>query len=271
MKFSPRPFGTTSGAIAAILASSLAGIATVAPAARAENMAHISQLLSTRSCEGCSLIGAGLVQANLSGAHLSGADLRDANLSRADLSGADLRGADLSGASLFGANLRGARLEGANLVGTDLRGAYLVDSDIAQVDLENTYIQGSIGLPTAALSPQEHYRFAVDEFKVGDYQRAVEDFGRALELDPNFAAAYMGRAVALYRLGDEPGAVANTNAAAQIYEAQEDTAGVESTQRFLAYMAQPYVPLDVRKGKGSFQGAVSGIGQLLLRFLPIIF
>jgi len=271
MKLAPRPFGMTVGTLATILVGSLAGPLLGTAAAKAEDLAHISQLLSTRDCEGCNLSNAGLVRANLSGAQLAGADLRNANLSRADLSGADLRGANLSGASLYGANLRGARLEGTNLTGTDLRAAYLVDSDLTTVDLNSTYIQGSVGLPTAALSPLEHYRFGVDEFKSGDYQRAIADFNRALELDPEFAAAYMARAVALYRIGDEPGAVASTQTAAKLYEALEDPAGIESTQRFLAYMAQPYLPPDVRKGKGSLQGAVSGIGQLLLRFLPVIF
>ena len=271
MKLTPRPFGMPAGAIATVaLLGSLAGTLLGAVATKAEDIAHITQLLSTLSCERCNLSDAGLVRADLSGAQLAGADLRDANLSRADLSGADLRGADLSGASLYGANLRGARLEGANLAGTDLREAYLVDSDLTQVDINSTYIQGSVGLPTTALSPQQHYRFGIDEFKAGDYQRAIADFSRALELDPTFAAAYMGRAVALYRLGDEPGAVANTKVAAKIYEDLEDAAGMESTQRFLAYMAQPYLPPDVREGNGSLQGAVSGIGQLLLRFLPVI-
>ncbi len=257
-----RLLGVTVGAIAAL--------ALGAPALRAENLNHISQLLSTRDCPGCDLIDAGLVLAELPGARLTGANLQNANLSRANLQNADLRGADLRGASLFGANLKGARLEGADLTGADLREAYLVDSDIALVDISNSYIQGSIGLPVAALSPDEHYRLAVAEFQVGDYQRAVADFGRAISLAPEFAPAYMGRAIAKYRLGDEAGASLDTQRAAELYTEQENEAGVQSTQQFLAYMAQPYIPPDV-KSKGNFGNAVSGISQLLLRFLPAIF
>lgn len=256
--------------VSRIAASAIAALFLGTVAVRAEDLAHISQLLSTRDCEGCNLSDAGLVLANLSGARLAGANLQNANLSRANLQNADLRGADLRGASLFGANLQGARLEGANLLGADLREAYLVDSDIAQADISNAYIQGSIGLPTGTISYSQHYRLGVDEFKAGDYQRAGEEFARAIDLAPEYAPAYMGRALARYRLGDEAGATADTQLAAELYAKQEDTAGVQSTQQFLAYMAQPYLPLEVREGKGDFGSAVRGVSQLLLRFLPVL-
>ncbi|NJL50058.1 MAG: pentapeptide repeat-containing protein, partial [Leptolyngbyaceae cyanobacterium SM2_5_2] len=59
---------------------------------RAENPAHVQQLLETNLCAGCDLSGA-----NLSQAHLIGADLRNADLSGAILVEANLEGADLTG------------------------------------------------------------------------------------------------------------------------------------------------------------------------------
>ena len=69
---------------------------------------HIGQLLTTKNCENCDLVGANLRRQNLPNANLRGADLR----------GAILRGADLRGAVLYSANLRGADLTGAILCQT---------------------------------------------------------------------------------------------------------------------------------------------------------
>ncbi|MGC8715241.1 MAG: pentapeptide repeat-containing protein, partial [Leptodesmis sp.] len=63
--------------------------------AKAENPAHVKQLLETGACAGCDLVGA-----NLQAAHLIGADLRNANLEGANLTYANLEGADLTGANL---------------------------------------------------------------------------------------------------------------------------------------------------------------------------
>lgn len=82
---------------------------------KAENPAHVKQLLETNLCAKCDLSGA-----NLSGAHIIGADLRDA---------------DLRGANLFAANLEGADLTGANLTRADLTEAYLTDASLNEANL----------------------------------------------------------------------------------------------------------------------------------------
>lgn len=122
----------------------LSTICLAAPV-KAENPAHVRQLLETKQCAGCNLAGADLREA-----HLIGADLRDANLKKANLTGANLEGADLTGANLkeakfvqvlasdaslkdtnltgvsfSGTKLYSAELDGAILVGTDFRGAKL--------------------------------------------------------------------------------------------------------------------------------------------------
>ena len=94
----------------------LAGLALTAMLGATPSMAfdaaQFRQLLTTKWCEGCNLIGADLRSADLSGADLSGARLDGANLTNADLTDAILRGADL-----FRGHLRGAILSGADLGG----------------------------------------------------------------------------------------------------------------------------------------------------------
>ena len=94
----------------------LAGLALTAMLGATPSMAfdaaQFRQLLTTKWCEGCNLIGADLRSADLSGADLSGARLGGANLTNADLTDAILRGADLFRADLSGAILSGADLGG---------------------------------------------------------------------------------------------------------------------------------------------------------------
>ena len=59
---------------------------------------HLKQLLETKECEYCDLVGADLENANLEGANLWRAKLRDANLKGANLYEASLEGANLDGA-----------------------------------------------------------------------------------------------------------------------------------------------------------------------------
>ena len=47
----------------------------------AENLSHLSQLLSTKECPFCDLSGSGLVMSNLAGAKLNGANLSQAAIS----------------------------------------------------------------------------------------------------------------------------------------------------------------------------------------------
>ena len=73
----------------------------------AANPAHVKQLLKTKQCPKCDLVGL---------------DLRGDPV-------ANPNGFDLSGANLQGANLSGARLPIVNLQGANLSNAILLDSD----------------------------------------------------------------------------------------------------------------------------------------------
>jgi uncharacterized protein YjbI with pentapeptide repeats len=234
---------------------------------RAENLNHLQQLLSTKQCSFCDLSGAGLVQSNLSGARLSGANLVGANLSQANLSGADLSGANLSGASLFGANLMGANLNGANLNGTDLRGAYLNNANLNSITLENAYVQGAIGIPSAAGTPELFYRWGIAEGKQGRTTAAIENFNQALTINAEYAPAYLARAMAYYRLGQNTLAAQDAQSASTLFEQQGDRPGYEAAQNFIKGMEIALKPKEEGGGSGQFDQMVQGIGSLLLQFV----
>ncbi|ERN39930.1 putative low-complexity protein [Rubidibacter lacunae KORDI 51-2] len=243
----------------------------VAPVTRAEDLQHVNQLLSTRACQLCNLQGTGLVHANLSHAQLQGADLRDANLSRAILSGADLSGADLSGASLNGANLQNAILTGASLDNTDLRDAYLVGATFDPGDLEMAYLQGAIGIPDNSISPEYYYQLGVAETEDGNYPGALEFYNRALGIDSEFAPAYLGRSVALYRQGDDLVAMQDAQTAIDLFIDQDNQKGVQAATKMLYFVQYANAPREIDEGDPDPMQAIGGIVSMLGQFLPLLF
>jgi uncharacterized protein YjbI with pentapeptide repeats len=240
-------------------------LATLAPAVSAENLDHLNQLLSTKQCAQCDLSGAGLVQANLAGANLSGANLSQANLSQANLSGADLRGANLSGASLNGANLIGANLSGAALNGTDLRGSYLTNANLLGTQLDNAYVQGALGMPNNAGTPELFYSWGLLETRKGNYLAALENYDKALNLNPEFAPAYLGRGLAQYRLGKDAVAVQDAQIASQLFEAQKNTNGYQASQNFIKGIEAARKANEPQRSSG-FDQIVQTVGSLLLQY-----
>jgi tetratricopeptide (TPR) repeat protein len=233
--------------------------------ANAENLEHTQRLLSTKQCSQCELSGAGLVLANLAGANLSGADLTRANLSRANLTGADLTGANLTGASLNGANLNGANLSGANLSGSDLRDAYLVGARLYGINLNTAYVQGAVGIPEYAGTPEDFYAWGVSEAGRGNYRAAIEKFNQVLSIKPDFAPALLARGVALYRLGDESAATVDAQSAGVLFTTQGNTLGYQASQNLVKAIEFARNP---PKGGGTSLGnAVVGIGSFLLQLL----
>ena len=252
-----------------IMAIAALGLLVDAPL-RAENLSDLNQLLATKQCLQCDLSGSGLVMSNLSGANLSGANLNRANLSQANLSGANLRGANLSSASLYGANLSGADLSGANLTGTDLRDAYLTNANLLNVSLETAYVEGAVGIPNYAGTPAQFHTWGMNEAAQGNYQTAIDHFNRALNLNSDFAPAYLGRGLAHYRLGDEAQATEDVKIAAQLFEKQDNREGVEAAQNFLgaiAFYRNAANEADKPKGGLGLDRLFGAIGPLLLRFL----
>ncbi len=233
----------------------------------AENLSDLRKLLSTKECRNCDLTGSGLVMANLSGAKLSGVNFSGANLSRADLSGANLIGADLSGASLYGANLSGANLIGANLNGTDLRNAYLHNAVLVGVSFDTAYLQGATGIPNYAGTPEQFVRWGMVEASKGQYHRALEHYNKALSINSQFSYAYLNRGIARYRLGDESGATQDAEIAGKIFEAEDNTLGIEASQKFLEgiEMVNQIEENQHQNRESKVERFLGGIGSLLLK------
>lgn len=249
-----------------LTSATLLAVINLPLAVLAENAAHTSQLLSTKQCEQCQLSSAGLVMSDLVGAKLAGSDLTRANLSRANLTGADLRGAKLVGASLYGANLVGADLTGADLTAVDLRGAYLYNVKMVGVDLSTAYMDGAIGIPNQAGTAEDFYRWAAIEGQKGNYEVAIERYNQALALKPKLAGAYLGRGLARYRLGDEPGATQDATIAGGFFKEQNNPTGYQASQDFIKALEIAKQPPKERKGS-SFLNTIGGIASMLLQFL----
>ncbi len=254
-----------------ILVSSITlTILSISTMAVGENINHTRQLLSTKECEQCDLVGVGLVMSNLSGANLSGANLTNANLSQANLSGANLSGANLTGASLYGANLSGANLSGAIINGTDLRDTYLYHADLTGINFNNAHVQGAQGIPTYVGSPEQFYGWAVAEAQRGNFQGAIAHYNRALTIDSNYAMAYLGRGLAQYRLGNEQQAAQDAEIAAVLFETQNNPQGYQTTQEFIQGMAFAREALEnpnYRDPGGDMGQLFQGVFGIVMQFL----
>jgi len=234
--------------------------------ARAENLDHVRQLLSTKQCQRCDFIGAGLVMAQLPGADLRGANLTRANLSQANLVGADLRGARLAGASLSGANLSGANLTGADLRNTDLRGTIFSSALLTDADLEGAGLRGAIDLPSTIGTPELFYEWAIDSAQQKRYDLAIDQFSQALVRDPSYAPAFFGRSIARFEIGDRKGAVTDMALANALFKTQGNIASVESSAKVLAEMQKPPQESD-RGGNGFGTSMLNFVGGLLKLFI----
>ena len=229
-----------------------------------ENINHIQQLLSTKKCPDCDLTNAGLVMVNLTGANLKGANLVSANLSRANLTGADLRGANLTSATLYGANLTGANLTGAILNGTDLRATYLFNANLKEVDLNNSYLQGAIGIPKNASTPEQLYQLGLIAAQKQDHKSAIDYYNQSLSINPKFAPAYLGRGVSRYRLGDEKGASQDAEISSELFAKQNNKDGYLTSQNFIKGMEDLRNPKAKKRGGGFFD-FLTNVGTMLLQ------
>ncbi len=240
--------------------------------AQAANPDHIQQLLSTRRCSQCDLVGASLVYANLVGADLQGADLRGANLSRSNLSQANLRGANLQSATLFGATLTDAQLTSANLTSTDLRQAVMFGADLSGATMNQALIIGAIGLPLEVATPRERFNWGVHEADRRNFSGAIVYYNQAITQDPTFAEAYLNRAVARSHMADYAGAIGDGKMAAQLFAQANNPAQQELAEKFSRdlekYVEQGESEQSDGNGVGiSILNFVRGVGSFLIPLL----
>ena len=251
-----------------LLWTALAIVATnLGSVARAENLDHIRQLLSTKQCQRCDLQNASLVMANLQSASLTNANLQQANLSRVNLAGADLRNAKLAGSSLSGANLGGADLTGADLRNTDLRGTVFTGAILTGTLLDGATLQAAIDLPSTIGTAEQYYQWATDSTRQKRYDIAIDQFSQSLLRNPVHAPSYFGRGIAKFETGDRKAAIADMGQANELFKTQGDKAGLESTDRILLEMKKPVEANEGRGGNGLGTSMINIVGGLLKIFL----
>lgn len=233
--------------------------------AKSENVNDLRQFLATKQCQECDLSGSGLVMANLVGADLRGANLVGANFSQANLTGANLAGANLSGASFNGANLSGANLRGAIANGTDFRHVYFINADLTGVILKNAYVEGAVGIPDYAGNPEMFYGWGLMENKQGNFNAAIENYNKALILNPKYAEVYLARGMILYRLGNTSGATQDAEVASQLFQEQQNPAGYEAAQNFIQGV-ESFQKSKAPSRTAGIERVIQSVGGLLLQF-----
>lgn len=244
--------------------------------ARAENLQHTQQVMSTRQCQNCDLSRAGFVYANLSGANLQGSDLSEANLTRANFTNANLQGADLRNAVLYNINLSGANLSGANLSGADLRDANLQGTNLQGTILEGANLMGAINLPAGAVTAIDYYRWAMAEDQRGNFSGAVTYYTQALAVQPDFAHAFMGRSISRARMRDAEAALTDAQQAQRFYTAQGNAEGMRVSAEFVTGIQQAQEAQRVASrrrggvGNGNFVDFIGGLANLAIQYLPYI-
>ncbi len=242
-------------------------VTNIGSVAKAENLDHIRQLLSTKQCQSCDLQSASLVMANLQSASLSNANLQQANLSRVNLIGADLRNAKLAGSSLSGANLGGADLTGADLRNTDLRGTVFTGAILTGTLLDGATLQAAIDLPSTVGTAEEYYQWATDSTRQKRYDIAIDQFSQSLLRNPGYAPSYFGRGIAKFETGDRKAAIVDMGQANELFKTQGDKAGLESSDRILLEMKKPIESTEGRGGNGLGMSMMNVVGGLLRIFL----
>jgi len=65
-------------------------------------------------------------------------------------------------------------------------------------------------------SAEEYFYSGVEKANSGDYEGAIEDYNKAIEINPKDAEAYNNRGVAKWDLGDDRGAIEDYNKAIEI-------------------------------------------------------
>jgi len=67
----------------------------------------------------------------------------------------------------------------------------------------------------------------------GDYQEAIADYNRALQIDDNYAEAYNNRGSARYMLGDKQKARSDWQTAANLHRQQGNDTGYQQAMENL--------------------------------------
>jgi Flp pilus assembly protein TadD len=85
---------------------------------------------------------------------------------------------------------------------------------------------------------QDCFAIGITLSRQGNYQRAIESFDQALQLNPDDAEVYGYRCVARHKLGNQQGAIADCRHAIALYLAQGNTKGYQYALKMLGKLQQ---------------------------------
>jgi hypothetical protein len=248
-----------------------------AGAATAASDTDLLRLLERRSCPGCKLQDADLVQADLRDADLRNVRLQRANLSGARLDGAVLTGADLRFTSLQGASLRGADLRGALLEGTDLRRSDLSAAQLDAGALGRSHWEGAIGLAPEQFSYAQLHNAGVQAAAAGRFPEAETFFAQAISRQSQAAISWVGRGISRQEQGKSQLAAQDLNRAAVLLEQQGDRKNAEELRQAARAITKPLGKPPGGSGIGGqiltgVTSMVSALAPLAVKFLlPLAF
>lgn len=70
-------------------------------------------------------------------------------------------------------------------------------------------VKGELGQKSEPSSPKDYFTRGLDYAKKGQYEKAIEDFSKAIDLDPKYGKAYMNRGIAYAKSGNSDKAAAD--------------------------------------------------------------
>lgn len=228
---------------------------------------QLMRLLESRSCQGCRLQDADLVQADLRDAKLKGAQLQRANLSGARLDGADLRGTNLSFTSLAGASLRGTDLRGSDLNGTDLRQADLSGALLDPGSLSRTHWQLARGIDPSQHSYAELHNAGVEAALQGRHPEAERFFGEAIRRQPEAAMSWVARGISRAEQGKTTEASQDFTYASTLYSQMGDLAQAKELETAATQLTEP--EKKAKGGNGMASALLGGAASALQLLAPI--
>ena len=101
---------------------------------------------------------------------------------------------------------------------TALIGALLSFIPLGQPLMIGTSAVVMLSVPNTAKAETAafYYNRGIDKKRAGDYYGAIEDYNKAIQLNPRYANAYINRGNAKSKLNDEYGAIADYNKAIEL-------------------------------------------------------
>jgi tetratricopeptide (TPR) repeat protein len=110
--------------------------------------------------------------------------------------------------------------------------------------------------------------WALQEDKKGNYPAAIKYYTQALEINPELAPAYLGRAIIKSRYGSTENAIADGEKAKELFETQNNAEGYALSTRFiqLAQARSDVEENNGEEGNPQFVQIVNTVAPLLFKF-----